>query len=153
MKRLGYDPDDHSTDIETPTGIGNVACAAVLEFRHHDKSNQLGDLAQGQYSDWTGYVPANSPSPVPARTAPSNPNHWQPLVYVSSTGELMTQRFVGAQWSEVTPFALSKGDDLRWLAKFVPPAVYGSKEYEQQAQELINVSASLTDRQKAIAEY
>jgi hypothetical protein len=30
MKELGYDPDDHSTDIETPTGIGNVACAAVL---------------------------------------------------------------------------------------------------------------------------
>src|ERR1017187_1275063 len=47
MKQLGYDPRDDSTDIETPTGIGNVACAAVLEFRHHDKSNQLGDLAQG----------------------------------------------------------------------------------------------------------
>src|SRR5271165_2267344 len=47
MKELGYDPDDHSTDIEMPTGIGNVACAAVLEFRHQDKSNQLGDLAPG----------------------------------------------------------------------------------------------------------
>lgn len=40
MKQLGYDPNDNSTDIETPTGIGNVACAAVLEYRHHDKSNQ-----------------------------------------------------------------------------------------------------------------
>jgi hypothetical protein len=30
MKELGYDPNDASTDIETPTGIGNVACAAVL---------------------------------------------------------------------------------------------------------------------------
>lgn len=48
MKQLGYDPNDRSTDIETPAGIGNVACAAVLESRHHDKSNQLGDLAQGQ---------------------------------------------------------------------------------------------------------
>jgi len=51
MQQLGYDPDDISTDIETPVGIGNVACGAVLEFRHHDKSNQLGDLAQGVYSD------------------------------------------------------------------------------------------------------
>src|SRR5882762_829320 len=51
MKQLGYDPNDNSTDIETPAGIGNVACAAVLEFRHHDKSNQLGDLAQGPYTD------------------------------------------------------------------------------------------------------
>ena len=33
MKQLGYDPSDNSTDIETPTGIGNVACAAVLEYR------------------------------------------------------------------------------------------------------------------------
>src|SRR5712692_9317220 len=38
MKQLGYDPNDNSADIETPAGIGNVACAAVLEFRHHDKS-------------------------------------------------------------------------------------------------------------------
>ena len=35
------DPDNKSTDIETPAGIGNVACAAVLGFRHHDKANQL----------------------------------------------------------------------------------------------------------------
>lgn len=63
MKQLGYDPSDDSADIETPTGIGNVACAAVLEYRHHDKSNQLGDLAQGPYSDWTGYAPVNTPAP------------------------------------------------------------------------------------------
>lgn len=27
MKQLGYDPNDNSTDIETPAGVGNVACA------------------------------------------------------------------------------------------------------------------------------
>jgi hypothetical protein len=42
MRQLGYDPDDISTDIETAAGIGNVACAAVLEFRHHDKPNSSG---------------------------------------------------------------------------------------------------------------
>ena len=153
MKQLGYDPNDNSTDIETPTGIGNVACAAVLEFRHHDKANQLGDLAQGSYSDWTGYSAANTASPVPARAAPSDPNHWQPLSYVSSTGDLMSQRFVGAQWCEVTPFALTKGDEYRSLVESLGPAKYGSKEYQEQAQELIAISAGLTDRQKTIAEY
>ena len=69
MKQLGYDPTDDSTDIETPAGIGNVACAAVLEFRHHDKSNQLGDLAQGAYSDYNGYRPVNPPGTVPARAS------------------------------------------------------------------------------------
>jgi hypothetical protein len=44
MRKLGYDSKDNSTDIETPTGIGNVACGAVLEYRHHDGSNQLGDM-------------------------------------------------------------------------------------------------------------
>jgi hypothetical protein len=153
MKQLGYDPNDNSTDIETPTGIGNVACAAVLEFRHHDKSNQLGDLAQGPYSDWTGYHAVNSPSSVPARAALSDPNHWQPLSYVSSTGDFMTQRFVGAQWCDVTPFAMEMGDEYRWLTRLFGPATYGSHEYQQQAEELIAISAGLTDRQKMIAEY
>ena len=109
MKQLGYDPSDDSTDIETPTGIGNVACAAVLEFRLHDKSNQLGDLAQGAYSDWSGYAPVNASSVVPVRTNLVDPNRWQPLTYVNSTGDLVAQRFVGAQWCYVTPFALSSG--------------------------------------------
>ncbi len=153
MKQLGYDSSDDSTDIETPTGIGNVACAAVLEYRHHDKSNQLGDLAQGPYSDWTGYAPINAPSPVPARAAPPDPNHWQPLTYVTSTGDLITQRFVGAQWSQVTSFALTSGDEFRPLISGFGPAIYGSKEYQEQAEELVAISAGLTDKQKMIAEY
>jgi hypothetical protein len=153
MKQLGYDPNDNSADIETPTGIGNVACAAVLEYRHHDKSNQLGDLAQGPYSDWTGYAPVNTPSPVPSRAAPFDPNRWQPLTYVNSTGDLMTQRFVGAQWSQVTPFALTSGDQYRSLVASLGPAKYGTREYQEQAEELIALSAGLTDQQKMIAEY
>jgi PAP2 superfamily len=153
MQQLGYDPDDLSTDIETPVGIGNVACAAVMEFRHHDKSNQLGDLAQGPYSDWTGYTPVNAPSAVPVRTSLADPNRWQPLTYVNSTGDLVAQRFVAAQWCFVTPFALSSGDEFRWLVQLLGPAKYGSKEYQEQAQELVEISAGLTDRQKMIAEY
>jgi hypothetical protein len=153
MKRLGYDPNDNSTDIETPTGIGNVACAAVLEFRHHDRSNQLGDVAQGAYSDWTGYAPANAPSAVPVRTNLADPNRWQPLTYVSSTGDLVAQRFVAAHWCYVTPFALSSGDEFRWLVQLFGPAKYGSREYQEQAQELVDISAGLTDQQKMIAEY
>jgi hypothetical protein len=153
MKQLGYDPNDRSTDIETPAGIGNVACGAVLEFRHHDKSNQLGDLAQGPYSDWTGYAPANRPTALPVRAKVTDPNRWQPLVFVSSTGDLMTQQFSGAQWCYVTPFALAKGDEFRSLAQSLGPASYGSEEYRQQAEDLVKISAGLTDREKMISEY
>ena len=152
MRQLGYDPDDSSTDIETPAGIGNVACAAVLEFRHHDKSNQLGDLAQGAYSDWSGYVPANVPAPIPARAVASNPDHWQPLIYTDSTGGLVLQKFAGAQWCYVTPFALIKGEELRSAVE-PGPFKFGSPEYQQQAEELVAISATLTEEQKMIAEY
>jgi hypothetical protein len=154
MKGLGYDPDDNSTDIETPAGIGNVACAAVLEFRHHDKSNQLGDLAQGPYSDWSGYQPVNTPVAVPTRSIakPVNPDHWQPLVYVDANGNLVSQKFAGAQWCFVTPFALTTGEQFRKLVN-PGPAMYGTPEYQQQAEELVAISAALTDREKMIAEY
>lgn len=153
MKQLGYDPADNSTDIETATGIGNVACGAVLEFRHHDRSNQLGDLAPGPYSDWSGFAAVNKPTSLPPRTKMDNPDHWQPLMYVTSTGDLMTQQFMAAQWCFVTPFALSKGDEFRSIAETIGPVKYGSKEYEQQAEELVQISASLTDREKMVAEY
>jgi hypothetical protein len=153
MKRLGYDPKDNTTDIETPAGVGNVSCAAVLEFRHHDKSNQLGDLAPGAYSDWSGYVTVNRATPLPIGLQMADPNHWQPLSYVNAYGDLVAQKFLGAQWCFVTPFALSKGEEFRRLAEIKRPAIYGSPEYEQQAQELVDLSAGLTDKEKVIAEY
>jgi hypothetical protein len=39
MQTLGYDPGDFSTDTSTPTGVGNVAARAVLDFRHRDGAN------------------------------------------------------------------------------------------------------------------
>lgn len=155
MKQLGYDPNDNSTDIETPAGIGNVACAAVLEYRHHDKSNQLGDLAQGAYSDWSGYRPVNAPGTVPESVPfgkPLNPEHWQPLTYTDSNGNLVLQMFAGAQWCYVTPFAMTKGNEFRSVVE-PAPFKYGSHEYQEQAEELVALSAGLTDQQKMIAEY
>jgi hypothetical protein len=155
MRRLGYDPNDNSTDIETPAGIGNVACAAVLEFRHHDKSSQLGDLATGPYTDWSNYRPVNPPGTVPARALlakPLNPEHWQPLTFTDSTGTLVLQMFEGAQWCYVAPFALTKGDEFRDSIAPAPPK-YRSPQYQAQAEEPIAISAGLSDRQKMLAEY
>ncbi|MBS1840337.1 MAG: vanadium-dependent haloperoxidase [Acidobacteria bacterium] len=106
----------------------------------------------GPYEDWSGYRTVNAPATIPARAAPKDPDHWQPLVYVDSTGGLMTQRFAAAQWCFVTPFALKSGEELRGILG-KGPAKYGSAEYEEQARELIDISAGLTDRQKAISEY
>jgi hypothetical protein len=155
MKELGYDPNNTSTDIETATGIGNVACAAVLEYRHRDKSNQMGDLAQGAYSDWSEYKVVNPSATVPARyvdVKTLNPDHWQPLNYIDASGNLVVQKFAAAQWCFVTPFGMARGEEFRKVVE-PGPATYGSAEYQQQAAELVTISAGLTDREKMISEY
>jgi hypothetical protein len=156
MQRLGYDASDRSTDPTTPRGVGNLACAAVLKYRHDDGSNQLGNLTPGgvAYADYTDYRAVNSPSRVPADTgAILDPNRWQPLQYADVSGAFVTQQFVGAQWYKVTPFALRSGDEFRGRLALEGPALYGSAEFREQAAELVSLSAGLTDEQKMMAEY
>jgi hypothetical protein len=157
MEALGYDPGDLSTDTSTATGIGNLAANAVLDFRHKDGANQLGDepggIAGMPYSDYTGYAPVNGPIDVRVpfdRTLVHDPNAWQPLRYVDSSGRLVTQGFLGAQWQRVTPFALSSPSQLR---SSTGPATYGSSEYRGQGEVILELSRNLTDEQKMIAEY
>jgi hypothetical protein len=159
MRRLGYDPASTTDDITTPAGVGNVAARAVLEFRHRDGANQLGDEPGGKpgvaYADYTGYQPASDPMDLrpgvkfdPATV--HDPNRWQRLRYIDVSGADFTQPFVGAQWQHVTPFALTTVAQLR---SPTGPAKYGSPAYESQARALLALSAGLTDEQKMIAEY
>jgi hypothetical protein len=156
MRTLRYDRADDSTDTSTPTGIGNVAAAAVLDAHHGDGANQLGDMLGGKpgvaYSDYTGYVPVNDPMDIRApfdETLVHEPNAWQPLRYLDGSGSVITPAFVGAQWPHVTTFAVVPGS----LRSASGPASYGSAEYMSQARDLLDISAGLTDEQKSIAEY
>jgi hypothetical protein len=156
MAKLGYDPNDTSMDTKTASGVGNVACAAVLYFRHKDGSNQLGTLtASGvPYADYTGYLPVNPPSMVPVNPfAVIDVNHWQPLQYQDTTGTLVTQKFVGAQWNNVIPFALTSANQFHDQIARWGPAVLGSQAFLEECQQLITMSANLTDSRKMIAEY
>lgn len=138
MTAKGFNPNNTSTNTATPAGIGNVACKAVLDFRHHDGSNQLGDLHAGAYSDYSNYQPANTPTQI------NNPNRWQPLQIGANT-----QKFIAPFWGQVKPFALRSIDQYR----LPDPVQYGSPEYIAQAEEVLSYSASLTDITKTIAEY
>jgi hypothetical protein len=156
MRSLGYDPGNGSTDSSTPTGIGNVAARAVLDVRHRDGANQLGDEPGGipgvPYADYTGYRPTNDPMDLRAPFDPAtvhDPSSWQPLRYVDANGNPVSPGFVGAHWQRVTPFAVQPGS----LRSSTGPARYGSAEYRAQARELLDVSAGLTDEQKMTAEY
>ncbi len=120
MQQLGYNFNDVSTDASTPVGIGNIAAKAVLDFRHHDGSNQLGDLHPLPYSDYTGYVPVNTSDTI------NNPNRWQPLSLLDGNGGFVIQKFATPQWGRVKPFALTTGSQLR---PSTGPAHFHTREY------------------------
>ena len=93
MRDLGYDGADLSRDIATPTGVGNVAAQAVLDFRHGDGANQRGDVTGGipgvACSDYTGYVPVNDPMDIRVPFGPTSvhdANFWQPFVMWTAAG-------------------------------------------------------------------
>ena len=85
MVDRGYDPDDPTTDTNTPTGIGKAVANALLDYRHGDGSNQLGDMdgsSGARYSDYTGYTPKNDWNSVSDATV----WNWQPLCTLTLTG-------------------------------------------------------------------
>jgi hypothetical protein len=154
LSRMGYDPGDASTDRDTPQGIGNVAAAAVLAYRHVDGANQLGDLnpGAGAYADYTGYAPLNPPVAVTVPTplaAMPYPGRWQPLTFVNQSGATVSPKFIAPHWKYVIPFALTRSDQFRPI----PPLAWNSAESRTQIDEVIAAQVNLTDTQKCIAEY
>ncbi|MDQ6831554.1 MAG: phosphoesterase, partial [Gemmatimonadota bacterium] len=144
MQALSYDPADRSGDVATPAGVGHAAAAALLEFRHHDGSNQLGDVHAGAYSDYTGYVAVNDPDHI------NDPNRWQPLRVSDGNGGFVVQKFVAPFWRNVIPFALASASQFR---PRVLPNVFPFGGYQKEVEQMIKLSAGLTDREKMIAEY
>lgn len=138
MLDLGYDPSLASTDTDTPEGIGTVSADALLDFRRNDGSNQLNG-----YEDTTNYEPVNSADEL------VDLGRWQPLRQPLDDPEGAVQKFLTPQWGQVIPFALESGDEFR------PPAPPGTDTalFQQRVEEILNISANLTDEQKIIAEF
>src|SRR5215207_4231364 len=132
LSSLGY-------SLPGPAGsVGLIACHAVLDFRHVDGSNQLGDLHSGAYSDYTDYAPENTVDTI------YDPNRWQPLATAAGA-----QQFLAPHWGLVTPFAVTSLEAVRPA----PPPRYPHGTYIQEANQILHLSAKLDDRAKIIAEY
>jgi hypothetical protein len=148
VRREGIDPDDSSTDVSTPEGIGNIAATALLDYRHHDGANQLGDEVGSNgkpYSDWTYYKPVNPPGPAPM----VDPNHWQPIPFDDGKGGTITLGFLTPHWYRVKTFALERSDQFRPG----PPPKVGSEQLKKEVDECVRVNANLTVEQKAVVEF
>lgn len=146
MRQRGLDPNDNTTDLSKPQGVGNIAAAAVAEYRRHDGANQFGDElgSNGKsYSDYTFYRPVNPWNKI------IDPDCWQPIEFDNGSGGKVTPGFLTPHWYRVKPFALARSDMFRPG----PPPKVGSEQMKKEVDEVINYNGSLTLEQKAIVEF
>lgn len=154
MLSLGYPTNNFSTDTSTPAGVGNSVYAAVSAWFLADGSRQLqayADYPAGQ----GGYVPVNPPLATGLPLLPSgvyNVNRWQPLSITNAVDQNgfplgPIQKFLGAQWLGVRPFALTRSDpSLPWIDPGPPPQLngVGDEAFRTNVVELIRRSSELT---------
>ncbi len=145
MAEMGYQADD-SMELSSAVGIGNQAAKAVLAYRHHDGSNQLGDERGGgekPYSDYTMYRPVNPVDKV------VDPDRWQPLPFSDGEGGYFYPGFLTPHWYRVEPFALESAEQFRPG----PPPLFGSAQLKKEVDQCIEMNATLTTKQKALVEF
>jgi hypothetical protein len=157
MTQLTYDPNDASEDTATPQGIGNRVARAVLEYRHGDGANQLGDEPGGTpgvpYSDYTGFHPVNTWNTV------NDPIRWQPLCVPNPSpppgAELCdggaVQKALTPQWENITPFPLTS--PYPYDPPGPPPAAPDGSYNPQETDLALADTSNLTDNRKMMAEY
>jgi len=114
MQELGYNISNRSTNYRSgdPAALGNYIADQIIEFGFQDRSWQ-----QGNYSNKV-YEPVNDPLiiEIPGSSDVMDPNRWQPLtleLFIDQAGNPIpfnTPQFLGAEWGQVEPFALSEDD-------------------------------------------
>ena len=172
MAELGFDPNNTTTDPTTPTGIGNLSAEALMAFRRTDGSNQLNG-----YVDTTNYQPVNTNSSNITDIAKWTPE-FVPIDSDSNLQQFLTVTpFALNSPNAVRPVApepfllvegatvdlsartitLSNGDVIPISSAIVGTDVNAgaiiNQAFIEQAEDLIVISAGLTDEQKLIAEF
>ena len=146
MGRLGYDASNASLDPSTPAGLGNLVAKTLIEERHGDGANQLGDDPNSDgtpYSDTTGYRPVNTVDTI------SDPDRWQPIPFDDGKGGTLVLDFLTPHWYLIKPFGLQSADQFRPG----PPPLVGSDQLKEEVDEVIAMNASLSTEQKALVEF
>jgi hypothetical protein len=109
FKRAGFDANNTGTQGDTPAAIGNRIAQTVLDATREDGSNETN-----AYKDTTGFKSVNPLlQPQNPGTGMVDPNQWQALLLEVSFSQngIQTaneQKFVGAGWREVRPFAMKR---------------------------------------------
>jgi len=161
FKAAGINTEYRTLDVNTPAGVGNTACNAVLAFRKEDGANSGADTystpnGATAYTDFSNYYPRNPPQDAPGITDCSkirNLNLWQPLLVPLNTGATVVQKFAGAQMPLVAPFAVKP---FEFVLQFEGPGALGTNseaKFRAEIDEVVEISGQLDDTKKVIAEF
>ncbi|MBK9271585.1 MAG: vanadium-dependent haloperoxidase [Saprospiraceae bacterium] len=144
--KRGFNPNNKSTDMATPEGVGNKVAKALIDYRKNDGANQHGNEIGSNglpFSDYTYYTPVQSYKKV------INPDKWHPLPFVDAKGDTFLVNFLTPHWYRVKPFGLKSSAQFR--APEYPK--FGSEQLEKEVQEVIDFNANLTPERKCIIEF
>ncbi len=152
LTQQGYNTNDMTLDPTRPAGVGNRVASAVSAFYFNDGARQ----AQS-YQDATpaqgGYQPINPPLPLKFISLPPlDVNRWQPLAITDAqtqNGILVSniQVFLGSQWRDVRPFAMTRETPASlWMDPGPPPHLNSptDAQFRQEVLRVIEASSELT---------
>jgi len=151
MLALGLDKTFGTTVGDLPAAVGNRIAAAVIDYCMTDGSNEAGN-----YADPT-YMPVNDPlivklpgnDPTLPGTVMNDPNRWQPLAldFQVSQNNIpipgKVQVFVGSQWNDVKPFALTRNAPTDLYVDPGPPPHLADAEFRAGPVQLLEMSQAL----------
>ncbi|MBL8918769.1 MAG: vanadium-dependent haloperoxidase [Myxococcaceae bacterium] len=111
LTKQGFDPNDTTTTGDSPRAVGNRIGKAIIDAHVNDGANEAND-----YADTTNFRAASPALSVESatRTPVMDIDQWQPLDLAIATTQngiplaAGVQGYIGAQWRDVKPFALSR---------------------------------------------
>jgi hypothetical protein len=142
MTGLGLDKTYTATVGDAPAAVGNRIAAALIAYGLADGANEAGNYGDATYTSVNDplivKLPGNDPT-LPG-TVMNDPNRWQPLAldFQVSQNDIpipdKVQKYVGAGWNAVTPFALTRSDpNAIYIDPGPPPLLGGAGDDEYKA--------------------
>ncbi len=151
MVALGYLTNNFTGDTTTPAGVGNTIYTNISVYFLSDGSRQVQAYADYPVNQG-GYAPVNDPLVTGlSGTFPSDPNRWQPLAITNALDQNgfpagPIQKFLGAQWLGVRPFALTRTNaSLPWIDPGNRPLLggEGDEQFRNEVVEIIRRSSEM----------
>lgn len=156
FQAFNLDPEDKSIDPSSPIGVGNLVGRAVIKEQAKDEYNSDGRYGnihnQRAFSDYTNFIPLNDAYEL------KNITKWQPLMETNGKGYFTIQTHITPQ-AQNAAFKLGasalQSDPGASIGRLEEPWVepVDMDEYRRLTDEVLEVSANLTDEQKMLAEY